>query len=287
MNELTVIVPIYNEEKSIHKTFENLKNVLTQNNITFEIIAVNDGSNDGSGGELEKIKDIVVINHKHNKGYGASIKTGLRHAKYDTICITDADGTYPNQRIPELFDYFSENDFDMVVASRTGQNVSYSFIKKIPKYIITRLANYISNTRIPDINSGLRIFKKQPAMKYFHLYPNGFSFTTTITLSMLCGEYEVEYVAVDYFKRQGKSKIKPIKDTVGFFRLLLTMSLYFNPFKFFAPIIITFAIISIGVLIRDVFYLGDLTQSGFFFPVFTLLFFSIALLADLIIKRTS
>ena len=287
MNGLTVIVPVYNEVDSIKTTFDVIHSKLKETTIPFEMVAINDGSSDGSAELLNELKEIHVIHHKVNKGYGAALKTGLRLAKFDTICITDADGTYPTETIPKLCSYYMENELDMVVASRTGENVSYPFLKKIPKYVIVKLANYISNTKIPDINSGLRIFNKSLALKYFHLYPDGFSFTTSITMSLLCGGYTVDYYPIDYFQRRGKSKINPIKDTIGFFQLLLTMAMYFSPFKFFAPIIWVFTGISIGVLIRDVYYLQNLTQSGIFFPLFTFLFFSIALLADLIIKRTN
>tara|TARA_B100001559_G_scaffold315672_1_gene317944 strand:+ start:57 stop:920 length:864 start_codon:yes stop_codon:yes gene_type:complete len=287
MKGLTIIVPVFNEEDSISSTFSKINDTLKKTDINYEIIAIDDGSDDSSFNLLREHDFIIVEKHKINKGYGASIKTGLRLAKFDSICITDADGTYPNEKISELYDVYIEDKLDMLVASRTGENVSYPFIKKIPKFFIIKLANYITNYSIPDINSGLRIFDKALALKFFHLYPNGFSFTTTITLSLLCAEYKVDFYPIDYFARIGKSKIKPIKDTIGFFKLLLKMSMYFKPFKFFTPVIIVFALISIVVLIRDIFYLNDLTQSGIFFPVFTFLFFSIGLIADMIIKRTS
>ncbi len=287
MKGLSIIIPVYNEENSINSTFSVINDTLSKSDINYEIIAIDDGSIDSSLKLLKDKKYIKIAKHESNKGYGASIKTGLRLAKFNSICITDADGTYPNEKIVELFDIYIKNDLNMLVASRTGNNVSYPFIKKIPKFFIIKLANYITNHKIPDINSGLRIFDRKLALKYFHLYPNGFSFTTTITLSLLCAEYKVAFHPINYFERVGKSKIRPIKDTLGFFKLLLRMSMYFKPFKFFTPVILVFAIISIIVLTRDIFYLNDLTQSGIFFPVFTFLFFSIGLIADMIIRRTN
>jgi len=105
-------------------------------------------------------------------------------------------------------------------------------------------------------------------------------------MGALCSGYEVEYVSINYYQREGKSKINPYKDTIGFFKLLLSIALYFNPFKFFKPIIWVFSIISTCFLVRDVFYLHDLTQGSLFFPIITLLFFSLGLVADLIIKRS-
>lgn len=286
MAGLSIIIPIYNEEKSVKGTIRAIRENMARHRLDYEVIAVNDGSEDHTLDRLKEIEGIKVLSHRHNKGYGASLKTGLRLAAYDNICITDADGTYPNAKIPDLFDTYLEQHLDMVVGARTGLDVSYPFLRRIPKFFLRALANYISNTKIPDINSGLRIFKKDIAMKYFQLYPAGFSFTTTLTLSMLCGGYEVDFVPVDYFKRSGKSKVKPVRDTVGFFSLLIKVALYFNPFKFFTPIILVFSVLSAAALIRDIFFLKDLTQSSIFFPVFTFLFFTIGLLADLIIKRT-
>ena len=253
--EVSILIPIYNEERSISGTINTIVELMNKTNIEFEIIAINDGSKDNSLEVLQLIPNISIISHKVNKGYGASLKTGLRHAAFDNICITDADGTYPNDRIPDMFELMYDDKLDMIVGSRNGTNVSYPLIKKIPKYFIQKFSNYISNTKIPDINSGLRIFNKGIALKFFHLYPNVFSFTTTITMSMICADYEVEYTPIDYFKREGKSKIKPFKDTIGFFKLLLRIALYFNPFKFFTPIIILFLLASLGVLYRDIYIL--------------------------------
>jgi glycosyltransferase involved in cell wall biosynthesis len=284
-NSLSILIPIYNEEQSISGTVGIIRDTLSKSDFNWEIICINDGSTDRSKEVLSTIEDVRVINHKTNKGYGAALKSGIRLASFPYVCITDADGTYPNDQIPFLFNEMLKNNIDMIIGSRTGVNVTYPFIKSIPKFIITTLANYISDTRIPDINSGLRIFKKDQALEFIHLYPNGFSFTTTITMAMICSELNVEFFPVDYYKRQGRSKIRPWKDTVGFFNLLLKIALYFNPFKFFRPIILLFLVISIYFLIRDVFYLKDLTQGSVFFPIVTLIFFTLGLMSDLIIKR--
>jgi len=283
--QVSVIVPIYNEEDAIKGTINQLLYVLRQCRIDFEIIAVDDGSTDGTDEVLATDEEIVHLRHRRNRGYGAAIKTGLRHAKYETIVIIDADGTYPINMIPILLKRMEENQNDMVVGNRTGQNVEYPFMRKIPKFVISRVANYIVGRSIPDINSGLRVFKRDIAIDYFHLYPNGFSFTTTLTMAMACGDYEIEYVPVGYSKRSGKSKIDPVRDTINFFGLLLRISMYFRPFKFFGPIIWVFFLLSLGVLYRDVFVNRDLTQSSILFPLGTVLFFSLGLLADLIIRR--
>jgi glycosyltransferase involved in cell wall biosynthesis len=283
---LSILIPIYNEQDSISGTIQQIKDNLKDVLFEWELICINDGSKDDSKEVLDRQDGIQVINHKVNQGYGAALKSGLRASRFDAICITDADGTYPNDRIQDMYISYRKDKLDMLVGARNGDDVSYPFIKKIPKFFIIKLANYISNYKIPDINSGLRVFNRDVAMNYIHLYPNGFSFTTTITMGMLCDYQNVDYTPINYYKRAGKSKIHPWKDTVGFFRLLIKISLYFNPFKFFAPIIYLSLVFSTYFLVRDIFYLKDLTQGSLFFPIITLFFFTLGLIADLIIKRS-
>ncbi len=284
---LTVIIPVFNEEACIKKTIQDLSAILETSDISaFEILVVNDASTDATARELAQ-SDVPyqVITHRRNKGYGASLKTGLRHAQYEHIAIIDADGTYPAQKIPEMYSVYRSHHLDMLVGARTGEHVSYPFIKKIPKFFLTRLANYITDTTIPDLNSGLRIFRKDIAFEFFTLYPNGFSFTTTITLAMLCRGYEVEYMPIDYFTRSGKSKISPIKDTLGFFTLLSQIAVFFNPLKVFLPFVGFLAFISLVFMIKDVFIVQNLSQSSVLFPILTVLIFFMGLMADMISKK--
>jgi len=283
--ELSVIIPCYNEESTIEKTIEIIKEALE--NIEYEIIVINDGSTDDTGKNLKNFLNdnlVVIINHKINKGYGYSLKKGIRVAQSQNIVITDADSTYPNNIIPEMFKHYKDNKLDMIIGARVGKNVTYPLLKKIPKFFITKLGNYISGTIIVDINSGLRIFKKNIAMKFFALYPNGFSFTTTLTMSMLCKGYEVEYMPINYFKREGKSKIASAKDTLGFFSLLGKIAMYYNPLKFIMPFVILLCMISGVVICKDIIR-GDLSQSAVLFPILTLNLFFLGLIADLIVRK--
>lgn len=285
MNSLSIVIPVYNEEECVKETIDLMKKVLSRSGISWEIIAVDDGSEDNSLQELQQFNDIKIVSHRKNKGYGSSLKTGMRLSKYNNICITDADSTYPIEKIPELFETFLKSNLDMVVGVRTGKNVAYPFMRRIPKFFIGKLANYISNTKIPDLNSGLRIFKKDIALKFFNLFPDGFSFTTTITMAMLCRGYNVEFIPIDYFKRGGKSKISPFKDTVGFFSQVSKIAIFFNPLKVFSPFVVILVLISLVFLIRDIFVLQNLSQSAVLFPILTGLVFFMGLIADMISKK--
>jgi len=232
---LSVIIPAYNEEKGIGPVLPPLQEILAASGLEYEIIVVNDGSSDQTGAIAAGVEGVIVCEHKVNRGYGAALKTGIRHARYETICITDADGTYPNDRIPDLVALL-EKGSDMVVGARTGQNVAIPLVRRPAKWAIGRLASMIAGGNIPDINSGLRVFRKKTVLRFMNLLPDGFSFTTTITLGMLANGYEVTYVPIDYYARKGSSKISPIKDTLNFIQLILRIGLYFAPLKIFLPV---------------------------------------------------
>ncbi|HLC32727.1 MAG TPA: glycosyltransferase family 2 protein [Candidatus Nanoarchaeia archaeon] len=227
---ISIIVPIYNEEKAIRNTLERLKKIGPKLG-DFEIIAVNDGSSDNTRSTLESIDGITVVNSPYNLGYGASIKKGMRACRGNWIAITDADGTYPLEELPTLAKYAGE--YDMVVGARTGKSVHIPFFRKPAKWIIGRLANFMAGRKIDDVNSGLRIFNKAKALEFMKLYPSGFSFTTTITLAFMTNEYTVKYIPINYFKRTGKSSIKPLKDFIGFIALIFRIVMYFRPLRFF------------------------------------------------------
>lgn len=237
-NSLTIVIPIYNEKDSIEDTIHHFEQIQTDADFDIEIILVNDGSNDGTEEILSKSskQGFTIINHPTNRGYGATLKTGISSAKFDYIAITDADGTYPNKRIPEFFHEMLDKNLDMLVGARIGANVKIPLIRKPAKWVLNVLANYLANVKIPDINSGLRIMRKNIVEKFINILPDGFSFTTTITLAMLTNSYAVKYIPIDYNTREGKSKIRPIYDTLNFLQLIIRTVLYFDPLKIFIPL---------------------------------------------------
>ena len=237
---LTVIVPVYNEISAIEHSINHLKEIKKKcKNFDMEIIIVNDGSTDGTEKILERMsndKDIKIITHPENKGYGAALKTGIHASKHQYVAITDADGTYPDERIPEFFEIVINEGLDMLVGARVGESVHIPFIRKLPKWVINKMANYMVGTKIPDLNSGMRIMKKDVVKKYFKILPDGFSFTSTITLAMLSNGCQVKYIPINYHQRKGKSKIRPFYDTLNFFRLIIRTVMFFDPLKIFLPI---------------------------------------------------
>jgi glycosyltransferase involved in cell wall biosynthesis len=284
--EFSLIIPVYNEERG---SFANAIRQLLQNpwQGNWEIIVVDDGSDEKvEGSEILGMDRIKIIRHKRNRGYGAALKTGISNARNECIVITDADGTYPNERIPELVKTFQEGSYDMVVGARVGSKVKIPLIRKPAKWFITKLASYLTGREIPDLNSGLRVMKKEVVEKYIRILPDGFSFTSTITLATLTNGYSVKYVPIDYFKRDGKSKIKPIQDTLNFIQLIIRTVLYFNPLKIFVPLSFFLVLLAFLILLGSWILTGKAMDVTFGVVLMTaVMTMAIGMLADLIDKR--
>jgi len=278
---LSIVIPAYNEEKSIGSVIEEIERVMSRSEIPFEIIIVNDASRDNTKDVIRKYK-VKVIEHQFNRGYGASLKSGLNNALYDYVAITDADTTYPNEKIPELYQYI--DSFQMVVGARTGEEVHIPFFRKPAKWFLNKLANFLTNTKIPDLNSGLRIFHKDLVKSYFHILPSGFSFTCTITLALLCDDYDVKYIPINYKKRVGKSKIKS-RDAFDFLLLIIRTIIYFNPLKVFLPLSFIFGVFTVLALCYDVIVGQGIFNKSVIFFIFTMFIFIFGLLADLIVRK--
>jgi glycosyltransferase involved in cell wall biosynthesis len=232
VNPISVIIPAYDEEAAVRGQVENVRRVLTSQGIVHEIIVVDDGSHDRTVEEAVK-SQARVLRHPINRGYGAALKTGILAAKYDTIVITDADGTYPAEEIPNLVAKLEAAD--MIVGARTGSEVHIPAIRRPAKKFLGWLAACIAGQAIPDLNSGLRAFRRECVRQYFSILSNRFSFTTTVTLALLADDYHVAYHPINYYQRVGRSKITS-RHFMDFTILVLRMAMLFQPLKVFAPL---------------------------------------------------
>lgn len=230
---VSIIIPAFNEERAIGAVVTEVRDLLHEQGIEVEVLVVDDGSTDGTA-HAAGMAGARVIQHRSNRGYGAALKTGIAAAAHQVIGIIDADGTYPAVHLPELIAGLEHAD--MVVGSRTGTNVRIPLQRRPAKWMLNHLANYVTGTRIPDINSGLRVFHRDVVMQYFPILPDQFSFTTTITIAMHCDKYAVGYVPIDYRERQGTSKIVPW-DAGTFAILILRMAMLFRPLRVFLPLV--------------------------------------------------
>ena len=287
INGLSVVIPVYNEEKTLEKVVLAIKGVLDKERVNYEIICVDDASRDKSYEILKKLKFVKTLKHPINKGYSTALKTGIKNSKYDWILITDSDGTYPGDAIPSLLKYLPE--YDMVVGARTGNEVNIPLFRKPAKFIIGKVANYLSGYKIPDVNSGLRIFNKEIAMNFYHLYPQRFSFTITITLAFLTNGYNVKYIPINYYKREEKSTIHPVKDFVKFITIIMRIVSNFNPMKIFSLISFFLVFCALIIFLYSVLYLNavklDVTIIVLVLAAIQIFLFGI--IADLIAKNNN
>jgi glycosyltransferase involved in cell wall biosynthesis len=303
---LTVIVPCYNEERAIAEELGRLRRVLSAHGAC-EIVVVDDGSTDGTAARLEAAAAepgpgaaisvgahesmvlhapgaLKVVRHARNRGYGAALKTGLRHARGEWILIVDADGTYPLEAIAELVATLPEAD--MVVGARTAAEVIYPHSRRIAKWFLRLALRWFVGRQVEDMNSGMRIFRKDLALRYWKFFPDGFSFTTTLTLVALVNGYAVRYVPISYRERVGKSKIRPVRDTLGFLQLIVRTGFYFEPLRVFLPVIAVVGAATAAAAAWDVLVEKNLTDKTVILLLFTLNITLLALLADMIDKRS-
>lgn len=289
--QASIIIPCYNEQLSIAASVREILDQLDLEECgDTEIIVVNDGSSDGSDAVLEELSREIpedrlrIVHHRRNLGYGAALKSGIRRSQAEYICITDADGTYPNRRIPELLR--KAVNHDMVVGARIGEDVTYSKLRSIPKMILIPWVSFLCGGNVPDINSGLRVFRRDIAVRYLKLLPDGFSFTTTITICLLRNRHDVVFVPISYSKRIGKSHIQPIRDTLRFVQLIGRTGMYFAPMRLLAPIGILLGLLFVASVLYDALVLDNLTDKTILLAVSSLNVFMFAMLADMIDKRS-
>jgi len=275
MVELSIVVPIYNEEKAIQEFLKKLKDALKNVKISHEIIAVDDASSDKTYERLKEVKGLRVIRHPYNKGYGASLKTGARNSKGSYVLFIDGDGEHDPKNIPKLTKY--RKTYDMVVGARKFYS---STPRMIAKKIITGLANYVSEVKIPDLNCGLRLVKRDILLNYLDSLPNRFSFTSTITMIFIKSGYSIKYVPVNILKRKGKSKINPVKDFINFLVLVMKTSLIFSPLKIFLPVSLLFFILGMGYLVYYIVLYADVPDSAIFLLTTSIIIFFFGFISD-------
>jgi glycosyltransferase involved in cell wall biosynthesis len=284
------VIPAFNEEGGIRGVIERLSELdLGTPPPPVELLVVDDGSSDGTARVLDELRvaypSLRVIRHHANKGYGAALKTGFARAQHEIVVITDADGTYPEHKVAELLACIDDGA-EMAVGARTGAEVHVPLVRRPAKWFLRMLASYLAGTRIPDLNSGLRAMRKELVQRYRPIIPNGFSFTTTITLAALTNDHRVDWVSIDYQKRSGSSKIRPIRDTLGFTALIVRTVLYFNPLKVFYPIAFVLSLALAVSLYVDVVIDWNLGDKSVLLFVALVQVLTVGLLADLIEKKS-
>jgi glycosyltransferase involved in cell wall biosynthesis len=269
-----VVVPVHNEEEALRPFDCSLRKTLGEEGVAARVLYVNDGSTDGTAEALRELgADVITLDR--NMGYGAAIKTGILNSDSDLIAIIDADGTYLPGDLARL--YREMPTCDMAVGRRPPEKG----VRWLAKGFLQAIASYAVDYRIPDINSGLRVFRRHLAKDLFRLLPNGFSLTSTITLGALYTPYRVRYLPVEYRARTGRSKIKKVRALFNFTMLILRTMVLFNPLKFFLPASGFFFALGGGFLVRDL-IAEDLAQGTLLMITNAFILFAIGLLAEAI-----
>jgi len=223
------VLPAYNEEHGLLVTLEGVREALREVGRPFEIVVVNDGSSDATPRLLAGCDDVRVVHHGENRGYGAALKAGIAAARHPLVVVMDADGTYVPAAIPRLV--AGCDAADMVVGARVGARVHPTPARSTVKWAFRQYAQWLSGARIPDLNSGLRAFHRAVPERFLTVLPDGFSFTTTITLGALLEGLTVHFEEIDYLPRIGRSKVRPVRDTLRILRQLLRVGARFAPLR--------------------------------------------------------
>ena len=272
---ISIVIPAYNEGEGIKDVLNGIRDTLKED-LDYEILVVDDGSTDETA-EIVKNEGVRLIQHSYNRGYGAALKTGTKHARGDFVLYMDADSQHNPKDIIELLKHMNKND--MVVGARTKES-SIPFTRRIGKTILTFIANYLSETKIPDLNSGLRLVRKNVVIEFIHLLPNTFSFTTTITLACIKSGYNIKYVPINTTERVGDSKINPFRDGFRFIMLILRTVVLFDPLKVFLPVSIVLFIFGFLELVREVVFSLSIWSTSMLLLLSSILIFFFGLLAD-------
>ena len=247
--DVSIILPVFNEKGHLDHEIERIRKTMDDSAYSYEIVVVDDGSTDGSGQRLREIEGIRLLQFATNRGSGSARKYGTMSARGRIVVWTDVDMTYPNDTMPELL---AELDgFDQVVGARTTEEGTLKLLRMPAKWMIRKLASYLTGVRIPDLNSGFRAFRKDVALQFLHLLPKGFSCVTTITIAFLSNGYSVKYVPIEYAARAGESKFHWWSDTKRYLLQVLRLTLMWEPMRVFGPPAAALTLIGAGKLIYD------------------------------------
>lgn len=274
--QLTILIPAFNEAETIGEVLEQLRTLYPSS----EILVVDDGSKDETA-NIAAANGARLVRHPYNKGNGASVKTGLRNATRDLIVIFDADGQHDARDIEKLAECVGE--YDLVVGAR-DENSQTDFGRRMYHHMLNMLATYLGGMSVPDATSGFRLARRAELLQFIHLLPNGFSTPVTTSLAYIKAGYSVKFVPTTMLKRQGGvSKIKPVRDGSRFIIIAFRMSTMFAPMKLFLPVSVALFAIALVYTVIDILLFSHrlfITNTAVLLFTMTILIFLIGLVAE-------
>jgi glycosyltransferase involved in cell wall biosynthesis len=281
---ISIVIPVYNEELAIRDDLRDVISAMDASKKDYEVLVVDDGSTDRTRDIVREFPQVRLIEHGYNRGTGAARTTGLLQSRGDIVAMTDGDGTYPNRDMPRLVDALE--GYDMVIGARKREAGTLRLLRTPAKSFIRGLASYLCGRKIPDLNSGMRVVRKDAALRFLNILPTTHSWVSTITIALLSNGYGVNFLPIDYFPRKGRSSFHPFRDTYNYLSLVVRTILYFNPLKVFLPASVILLGVGCVKLIYDI-----IAYNWHFAPsTVTLLLTGIqigalGMLADLIVRK--
>lgn len=285
--DVTVVLPAYNEEGHIRAEVERITTALKESAYDFEILVIDDGSVDETAAAVDGMPFVRLLRFPVNRGSGTARRIGSNQARGRYVVWTDADMTYPNERIPEFIDHLEAGHADQVVGARTTEQGTFKALRVPAKWTIKRIAEYLTAAKIPDLNSGLRAFRAEAARPYLKLLPPGFSCVTTIHLAFLANGLIIDYLPIEYRERAGRSHFHPVKDAYRYVLQILRMVTFFEPLRVFAPVSLTLLLVGTGKFVYDQFMDSfSIASNTLLLLLGGLILFAVGMLADLIVRTT-
>lgn len=281
--DVTILLPAYNEAEAIAQVIAEVRAVLDGADIAHEILVVDDCSTDGTA-QLAADAGARVERHAMNLGSGAARRTGILAARGRIVVMMDADGSYDPATIPEMLRHFPA--FDQVNGARDREMGTLRPLRASAKWVIRKIAEYLAGRRIPDLNTGLKAFKRDVMLQYLWVLPDGFSCVTTMTLAFLTAGHPVHYVPTVYRRRIGQSKFRPVRDTANYLHTVLRMITFFRPMRVYGPVALL--LLGIGAFMSAYHVFGrpdkpSLEESDIVLLCAGIIVGAIGLLADLIV----
>jgi len=288
--DVTVVLPCYNEQNHVVNEIERITEALDQSSLRYELLVIDDCSTDQTLDTVQQAQArfpyLRVMPFHRNSGSGTARRVGTNQARGDIVVWTDADMTYPNERIPEFVELLAKDPtIDQVVGARTSEQGTHKILRIPAKWFIRKAAERLSGARIPDLNSGFRAFRRDVALPYLRLLPSGFSCVTTITMAFLHNGHEIRYVPIEYGKRSGRSKFHFVRDAYRYILQVLRMVMYFNPLRVLMPAALWLVMIGFGKAVYDVVaHPVRISNNTVVIFMTGMIIGAVALLADLIVK---
>ena len=287
---VTIVLPCYNEGAHVLQEIDRITAAMGASELTYEVLCIDDASTDDTLDVLRHAQrtypHLRILPFRRNGGSGTARRIGTQQARGEIVVWTDADMTYENERIPELVRILRDDaTYDQVVGARTTEEGTHKWARVPAKWLIRKIAEWLTKSRIPDLNSGLRAFRRDVSLPYLRLLPAGFSCVTTITIAFLSNQHDIQYVETSYAKRAGVSKFHFVRDAYRYILQVLRMVMYFDPLKVLMPPALWMIVIG---LVKAV---VDMVRHPFYFPASTVLLIvsgimiaSLALLSDLVVR---